>query len=290
VKKAYVTGSQGMLGRALIPLFEKEYEVKGTDLPEHDITNADKISDSIASFSPDLVIHLASMTDVDGCQLDPSKAFEVNVTGTRNVAEACRRCDATMVYVSTGMIYNGRKGAPYIEYDHPDPINIYGETKYKGELAIMEILEKYYIFNSCWLFGGGAEDRKFVARIMELSRNEKELRIVDDKFGSPTYTVDLAGAILRVIGSGATDVDFGRYHCVNRGCVNRFELAGEILTIADMNDCRLIPVPSDEFDLPAPRPAMEAMSNYSLDLLGLQPMRDWREALREYITTVLLGT
>jgi len=287
LKKIYVTGADGMLGSALVPLFRTAYDVMGTDLPEYDITNAEAVKETIVAFSPDIVIHLASMTDVDGCETDPETARRVNVTGTENVAVACRDCGAAMIYISTGMIYNGRKPGPYTEYDKPDPVNIYGRTKYEGELAVMKHLSRYYIFNTCWIFGGGPEDKKFVAKIISLGREKDRLEVVDDTFGSPTYTVDLSGAIFEFLDEGGFEAKSGRYHCAGRGCVTRLELAREIFSIAGIKDCELVPVSSEKFNLPAPRPRMEALRNYSLDLLGFHLMRDWREALRDYVTSTL---
>ncbi len=288
MKKIYVTGADGMLGKALVPLFRTAYEVRGTDLPEYDITDAAAIREDISSFSPDIVIHLASMTDVDGCETDPETARSVNAEGTENVAVSCLDCGATMIYLSTGMIYNGRKPVPYIEYDSPDPVNTYGRTKYEGELAVRKHLRNYFIFNTCWIFGGGPEDKKFVAKIIELGRERDRLEIVDDTFGSPTYTLDLSRAIFEFIGQGDFKSKYGRYHCAGRGCVNRLELAREIFSIAGIENCKLVPVSSEKFDLPAPRPRMEALSNFSLDLLGLHLMRDWREALRDYVTSTFI--
>ena len=288
MKKIYVTGADGMLGSALVPLFNTRYDVRGTDLPEFDITDSPAVTQDIISFSPDTVIHLASMTDVDGCETDPAAARRINRDGTENVAAACAACGATMVYISTGMIYNGRKPGPYIEYDMPDPVNNYGLTKYEGELAVRKHLKKFYIFNTCWIFGGGPEDKKFVAKIIELGRNRERLEVVDDTFGSPTYTVDLSRALFDFLGNDELEAKYGRYHCAGIGCVSRFELAREIFSIAGITDCELVPVSSDRFDLPAPRPRMEALSNYALDLLALHLMRDWREALRDYITSTFI--
>lgn len=268
-----------MLGKALVPLLNLEYEVRATDLPEYDIRDGSSIIGDIVSFSPDYIFHLASMTDVDGCEIDPDQAYLSNTVGTRNVALASKETDAVMIYISTGMIYNGRKKYPYIEYDRPDPVNVYGSTKYQGELEIRKLLKKFYIFNTCWVFGGGKEDKKFVQKILKLAGENKTLKIVDDKIGSPTYTLDLARTIIDLIETG----QYGRYHCVNEGTVTRFGLAKKILEIAGISGCELIPVCSDEFVLAAPRPYMEGMINYRTMLMGLQPMRPWEDALEEYI-------
>jgi dTDP-4-dehydrorhamnose reductase len=288
MKKIYITGACGMLGSALVPVFRDRYDIRATDLPESDITDAGGIRRDITSYSPDIVIHLASMTDVDGCETDPVAARRINRDGTENVAAAAAECGAKMVYISTGMIYNGRKPGPYIEYDMPDPVNSYGLTKYEGELAVQRHVKDHYIFNTCWVFGGGPEDKKFVAKIIELGRKNRKLEVVDDTFGSPTYTVDLSRALFDFLGNDGLEAKPGRYHCAGRGCVSRFELAREIFSIAGITDCELVPVSSDRFDLPAPRPRMEALSNYALDLLALHLMRDWREALRDYITSTFI--
>ncbi|MFO7914290.1 MAG: dTDP-4-dehydrorhamnose reductase [Candidatus Krumholzibacteriales bacterium] len=282
--RIFITGADGMLGCSLIPALEEENELLPTDLPDTDITDADSLIKEIVSFKPDTVIHLASMTDVDGCEEDPDSAFRTNSLGTRNVALACAECGAEMVYLSTGSVYNGRKETPYTEYDSPDPVNVYGRSKYYGELYMRDIVRRFYIFYTCWLFGGAEEDKKFIPRILELSRTSKTLDIVDDKFGSPTYTNDLAAEIAGVIHTGY----YGRYHCVNEGYVSRYQEAEEILKIAGVSGCALNPVPSGRFDLPAPRPRSEAMINYNLSLMGRTPLRNWREALSDYILSELI--
>jgi dTDP-4-dehydrorhamnose reductase len=273
-----------MLGRALVPIFHKRYEVFPTDLEECDVRNKDLVMEEICGCKPRFVLHLAAMTDVDGCEKDPDEAFRTNTLGTRNVALACQRCNAVMVYINTGSVYNGSKPTPYIEFDTPDPMSIYARSKYQGELIVRDLLSEFYIFYAGWMFGGGSEDKKFVAKIMDLAGSRSELGIVDDKFGSPTYTVDLSTAIFDFIESGL----YGKYHCVNVGCASRFEVAEEILRISGITDCSLTPVSSAEFPLPAPRPRMEAMRNYHFELLGLDPTRPWREALEDYITSTLL--
>jgi dTDP-4-dehydrorhamnose reductase len=141
------------------------------------------------------------------------------------------------------------------------------------------LLSRYFVFYTCWMFGGGPLDKKFVAKIIDLADEKSELRIVDDKFGSPTYTVDMARAIFEFLDSGL----YGRYHCVNRGSASRFEVAQAVLEYAGLDRCSIVPVPSAEFDLPAPRPDNESLRNYNFELLGLDLMRDWREALEEYV-------
>jgi dTDP-4-dehydrorhamnose reductase len=281
VDRVYITGAQGMLGKAAAPIFARRYEVLPADLGEPDIRDAATIIGEIVRANPRFVLHFAAMTDVDGCETNPDEAYRVNALGTRNVALACQASGAVMVYVSTGMVYDGRKETPYVEFDPVAPVNVYARSKHEGELMMRDLLARFYAFYSCWLFGGGPADKKFVAKFVERARREREIKVVNDTFGSPTYTVDLARAIFGFIESGL----YGRYHCVNTGVASRLDMAREILAAARIDGCRLLPVPSAEFPLPAPRPRMEAMRNYTFDLLGLTPMRPWKEALDEYVSS-----
>lgn len=282
--RVFITGAAGMLGRAVVPLFRERYEVMATDIEECDITDPDAVISAITKYKPRFVIHLASMTDVDGCERDPDSAYRINTVGTRNVALACQRTDATMVYINTGMAYNGTKSKPYTEFDAADPVNIYANSKYQGEIAVRDLLDRFYIFYTCWLFGGGTEDKKFIPKILELAKISSEINVTDDNFGSPTYTVDVAQRIFDFLERGL----YGKYHCVNEGCASRLEVAREILRIAGITSCSLKPVSSSFFSLPAPRPRMEAMRNYYFELLGLPPLRGWRGAIEEYIKTELI--
>ncbi len=282
--RIYITGAKGMLGKAAVPVFSERYEIFPADLHETDVRDGEAISAEICRAKPDYVLHLAAMTDVDACETNPEEARRINALGTRNVAIACRRCDAAMIYVSTGMAYDGTKDEPYVEFDAISPSNAYARTKYEGERAVREILSRFYIFYTCWLFGGGRDDKKFVAKIVERARSSRELQAVDDKFGSPTYTADLASAILGFIDSGL----YGKYHCANTGCASRLEMAREIVDAALIGGCTVAGVSSGEFPLPAPRPRMEALRNRGFELLGRPPLRGWREALREYVSSTFV--
>ena len=277
--RIYVTGARGMLGSAVVPLFSQRYEVHPRDLRETDIRDPEMIVEEICGVKPRFVLHLAAMTDVDGCETDPDGAYLTNALGTRHVALACRRCGATMVYVSTGSVYPGDKPTPYTEYDEPAPVNVYGRSKLHGEREVRSLLDRFFIFNTCWVFGGGPEDKKFVAKIVAKAREEKELRVVDDLFGSPTWTVDLARAMYDLVETGL----YGSYHCVNRGVASRIEETRVILEAAGIRGCNLVACSADSLDMPAPRPRMEALDNYNLRLLGLPEPRPWQEALEEYV-------
>ena len=285
MKKVLVTGANGMMGKDLCRiLVDRGYDLVATDIDTLDIRDEEAVNDIVADAQPDWVAHLAALTNVDECEKDPDSAFLANTIGTQNVALACQKHDILMSYVSTLSVFDGNKCSPYTEYDTPNPLNWYAKSKYEGERIVETLLNRYYIVRAGWMFGGGPDDKKFVAKIIELAESRDRLTIVDDKFGSPTYTKDISDGIERLARSGM----HGRYHMLNTGgFCNRFEFAKAIMQYAGVTTCELEPVTSAHFPLPAPRPRMEAGRNYNLDLRGTNWMRPWREALAEYIEQVL---
>ena len=284
--KILVTGANGMLGSDLCEIFkEKGHQVIGTDLENLDVCDFKTVQDTIIQIEPDFVIHLAGMTDVDDCEKDPEKAFHINTIGTQHVTLACQKTRALLVYLSTLSVFDGTKCEPYTEFDTPNPQSWYSCSKYRGELVVEKLLNQYYIVRGGWMFGGGLEDKKFVAKIMDLASKNCSINVVDDKFGSPTYTRDISSGIERLIKTGL----YGTYHMVNTGSYcSRFEFAQAILKYAGITTCTVHPVSSASFPLPAPRPRIEAARNYSLELHGWNWMPAWRNALEGYIKTVLL--
>lgn len=278
--KVLVTGAKGMLGRDLCHVFQERHEVLATDVEEMDVTDFALVSQTLSEARPDLLVHLAGITDVDACEAEPDLAYSVNALGTRNVALACQGLGAPMVYVSTLAVFDGDNCEPYTEFDRPSPQSHYARAKYQGEVLVKDLLDTYYIVRAGWLFGGGKQDKKFVGRIIDLARESSELMVVDDKFGSPSYTQDLSSGIRQLVETG----QFGTYHMVNTGGPSsRYEIAQRILEYARIDSCRLIPCSSAHFPLAAPRPRMEAGRNYNLELMDLYLMRPWQDALREYI-------
>jgi dTDP-4-dehydrorhamnose reductase len=267
-----VTGAEGQLGRSLQQALSGS-DLFLVDLPEHDVAER-RIAGTIAESQPDLVIHAAAMTDVDGCERDPDSAFRVNALGTRNVAEACRLCDATLLYVSTDFVFDGTKGEPYLELDEPNPICVYGKSKLAGELHVRELLTRYYIVRTAWLYGQGG--RNFVTKILELAAHRDELSVVTTEVGSPTYAPDLAAAIARLIEYPL----YGTYHLVNEGSCSRFELAESILELAGRRRTALHGV--QHYERLATVPANAVLRNSSASTqLGIT-LRPWQEALRAY--------
>jgi dTDP-4-dehydrorhamnose reductase len=277
--KILVTGARGMLGSDLCPVFRERHDVLATDIEDMDVRDRTLIKKTLNDYLPDFVIHLAALTDVDECERKPDDAFLTNSIGTQYLTLACNEIRATLVYVSTLGVFDGQKPTPYTEFDTPNPINVYGQSKLDGERIARTFLYHHYIVRTGWLFGGGTEDKKFVAKILDLAKTHTEIKAVDDKFGSPTYTVDLARGILSLIETRL----FGLYHMVNTGCASRHEVACEIVKYAEIKNCHVVPVSSAEFPLAAERSRMEASRNCRLDLMGLDLMRDWHSALHEYL-------
>ncbi len=277
--KVLVTGARGMLGSDLCPIFARQHELLATDLEELDVRDPRAVDDIFGEFQPKLVLHLAALTNVDGCQQIRDETFLTNTLGTKNIALASARAGAAMVYISTGSVFDGTKSEPYTEFDRPNPQSEYSKAKYHGELMVRELLREHYIVRAGWMFGGGLRDKKFVGKIISLAKQGNALQVVNDKFGSPTYTKDMSEGILKLVETGW----YGTYHLANEGCCSRFEYACKVLELAGIEQYPVKPVGSDAFPMLAPRPRMEAIRDYLLHLLQLRWMRPWDEALEDYI-------
>jgi len=285
-----VTGAAGMLGSTLCPILrDRGYEVYATDIDVSDegieyldVRNYKQVREIVEKIKPTMVMHLAAETDVDRCELEPDHAYLTNTIGTQNVALVCQKHDIEVVYISTIGVFYGDKPDPYTEFDEPNPINVYGRSKLEGEKIVQNLLKRYYIVRAGWMVGGGPKkDKKFVGKIIRLLDKGTELKIVDDKIGSPTYTVDFSKCLADLIETGY----YGLYHCTNKGYASRFEVAQKIVKFLGRSDVIIKPVSSAYFPLPAPRARSEMSRNYKLDLLGMNTMRPWEEALRDYIGT-----
>lgn len=273
-----VTGANGMVGSYAKEVFG-EKEVILTDLPEMDITDKDKVFGLIEKHKPEFVLHLAAETNVDKCESQVDHAFRTNTVGSQNVALACQKAGAVMIYISTGGIFNGGPGMLHTEFDVPDPQNIYSRSKYEGELAVKDLLNKYYIFRAGWMIGGGPQkDKKFVGKIIELLRTKDRIEAVNDKYGTLTFAKDLLRGIRHMIKTGR----YGVYHMVNNGLCTRYDVAKEIVKLVKPR-AQVVPVSSDRFPLPAKRPASEAMKTYKMDLMDIDIMPGWQTSLSEYV-------
>lgn len=287
--KAVVTGAGGMLADALCPLLrEQGHTIFPTDIltdagiHKMDIRNLDEVKDLVNEVRPDIIFHLAAETDVDKCEVNPDHAYQTNTKGTENIALACKEPDIPMVYISTGAVFDGEKPGGYTELDKPNPLSVYGKSKLKGEEIVSSLLPRHYIVRAGWMIGGHNKDKKFVWKIVQLLKTKKEISVVIDKTGSPTFTTDFSHGIVDIVASGK----YGIYHCVNKGICTRFDIAKKIAEYLNKEDVIIKPVTSDAFPLPAPRGKSEALLNYKLSLMGIDRTRPWQEALREYIENI----
>jgi len=270
-----ITGIKGQLGTELQRLFSGEHEVLGLDLPEHDVTDV-QIIDHIAELEPNLLIHAAAMTDVDGCARNPEAAYTANALGTRNVALGCQKAEADMLYVSTNEVFDGAKGSPYWEFDEPNPINTYGKSKLAGERYLQTLLHCFYIVRTSWLFGKVGNN--FVKKILSLADGEGKLRVVTDEIASPTYTSDLAQAIKQLVERQI----YGIYHLTNAGACSRFDFARSILELGGRTGVSLLPISSEEFIRDSKPPRQSCLYNFCGQALGIS-LRPWPEALAAFL-------
>lgn len=290
-KRFLITGANGMLGTAVVKVIEAAgSEAVRTDLKPDaqslflDVRDLETVHRLIDRERPDWVFHLAAETDVDRCEKEPDHAFSINTLGTENVALACQAKEIPMLYISTGGVFDGQKTTPYTEFDAPNPVNVYARTKWEGEKALPRHLRRYVIVRTGWLIGGGLKDKKFVAKILKRMETEEKIPVVTDKFGSPTFTEDLAQQLVRFLEKGR----YGLFHMANHGFCSRFDVAAAIREYLGREEVTLQPVSSDAFPLPAPRGRSEALENYKLRLLGLDGMRPWQEALKDYLDTLIV--
>jgi dTDP-4-dehydrorhamnose reductase len=289
--RVLITGCGGMLGSAIYPYFEErcatvfptDKTVDGPWIQELDVRNQDDVAEAFRDLEPDLVLHLAAETELEFCETHPDVAEATNSAATRAIAQQAEACGATLVYISTAGVFDGTKESPYTENDLPNPIMVYGRTKLAGEHHVRTLSRKHFIVRAGWMIGGGpGKDHKFVSKILEqLFVGKKVIHAVDDKLGTPTYTHDFAMNLFRLLATKA----YGTYHMVCEGSGSRFDVACELVRICRRDDVVVHPVGSDFFknDYFVPRPRSEIMENASLARLGINLMRPWRAALRDYV-------
>ena len=277
--KILITGSNGMLGHDLTEVLKDNHELVLTTSKTLDITDKDNVFDVISENKPDIVINSAAYTDVDGCESNPDLAYDVNGEGVKNLALACREVDCPLVHISTDYVFNGENTRPWVEDDETGPISVYGKSKLKGEAYIQEILDRYFILRTAWLYG--INGRNFPKTMLELAQNHSEITVVYDEVGTPTYTPDLARAISELI---ETDY-YGIYHLTNSGNCSWCEFARYIFEVAGA-DVNVVPVTASEFARPAPRPHYSVLENGNWIKNGFEPLRDYKEAVKEYIELI----
>ena len=270
-----ITGSEGQLGRALQIAFADQ-TVYARDVDELDVTRSDLV-ELLDPHKPELVIHAAAMTDVEGAARDPDAAFRINALATRNVALACRELGATMVYISTNEVFDGEANEPYREWDQRRAINPYGASKLAGERYVQQLLPAHFLVRPAWIFGPYGNN--FVTKLIELSTQRDELEMVDDEISNPTSATDLAAAIRSVVDTKL----YGTYHLVNEGPVSRFDYAAEILRLADRT-VKLKPIKLEQYRRASRPPRNGALNNFVGREAGVV-LRPWQEALADFVGT-----
>lgn len=275
--KVLVTGARGQLGPDVVQELERQGILAvGVDMEEMDITDADAVDLVVKDSGADAVIHCAAYTAVDAAQENASLCQRVNRDGTKNIAMACRKYGKKMLYISTDYIFDGEGEKPWGPEDHANPVNVYGRTKYEGELAVRETLEAYFIVRVSWVFG--LHGKNFVKTMLRLSGERECLHVVDDQFGSPTYTRDLAVLLAAMV---QTD-KYGVYHATNEGICSWYEFACEIFRQAERT-VQVEAVPSDAFPVKAKRPHNSRMEKGKLTREGFFRLPRWEDALSRYL-------
>lgn len=270
-----ITGGRGQLGRQLERVLGATHQVTILDLPESDVTLPGCI-ECIRDLTPDLVIHAAAMTDVDGCARDPLAAYRSNALSTQNVALACQRSGAVMLYISTNEVFDGTNPLPYLEMDETRAINPYGWSKLAGERYVQALLNRFYIVRPSWIFSPGGNN--FPNRIVALAKERGALAVVTDEKANPTYAPDLAAAIASLIETE----HFGIYHLVNEGAVSRYDFTAQILKLAGLGHVPLTPILLADYQRPSTPPHNGALANFvGATVLGIK-LRPWQDALEEF--------
>lgn len=275
-----VTGVKGQLGYDVMnELAKRGHTGIGVDVEEMDITDVAKVEQVIKESEVEAVIHCAAYTAVDAAEDNAELCHKINAEGTENIAKVCKELDLKMIYISTDYVFNGEGTRPWEPDDEREPLNVYGQAKYEGELAVEKYLEKYYIVRIAWVFG--VNGKNFIKTMLNLSETHDELSVVNDQIGSPTYTYDLARLLVDMV---ETD-KYGRYHATNEGLCTWYEFATEIFRQAG-KEITVHPVTSDQFPSKARRPHNSRMSKDKLEANGFDRLPTWQDALNRYLKAI----
>lgn len=267
-----VTGAGGQLGRALQKRLVA-HDVLALTHSAVDVTDRPAVLE-LAGWEPDVIIHAAAMTNVDGCEHEPETAYRVNALGTQNVVLLTQRSGAALCYVSTDYVYDGEKGEPYWEWDETNPLSVYGASKLAGEWYVRNLLTRFYIARTAWVYGPGGTN--FPRKVLDLADRHSSLRMVDTEAGHPTYAPHLAEGLAHLITSEA----YGIYHVVNEGCATRYDLARAVLDCAGMQDYPMEAI--DHYPRPAQVPARAELHTVAARSVGIQ-LPHWRDGVAEWL-------
>jgi dTDP-4-dehydrorhamnose reductase len=282
--KVLITGGAGMLGKELTQLLTKatSWQLSSLDLPEMDITNPTHVSQTLSNIRPDVVINCAAHTDVDRCEKEPTLAFQVNAEGPRLLANSLAKLGALLVQVSTDFVFDGTKTTPYTEEDEPNPLSVYGKSKLAGELAVKKSGCDHIVARTAWLYG--PYGKNFIwSFVIRRARDGESLPLVTDQVGSPSYTLDVADAIMQLVQARA----HGLFHVANSGFCSRLDFAKAALKEAGLK-ADIVPIMTKELSLPAPRPAYSALSSAKLAEFVGKSSPHWQVSLGKFIKRMII--
>ena len=274
--KVVMFGGNGLLGSDIIKLCAGEHEVISLGSADVDITHNEAVHSLIKAHKPEAVINCAALTDVDKCEINPDLAYRVNAMGPKNIAIACRDFGARMIQISTDYVFDGKKETPYDEFEQINPISIYGKSKAAGEQFVQMCTERFMIIRTAWVFG--SKRKHFVDYVVEAINKGEEVIAVKDMVSSPTYSLDLAELIKEVLPLNQT----GIFHGVNKGYCSRVQMVEEIMKIMN-KQTRVQVLSQSQWKKPAARPVFSALKNYHFQLLDIDSMSGWKDALKRYI-------
>jgi len=281
--KVLVTGANGQLGTDLCKVL-RDFELIPLTDKDIEISDMSSVKQAFSKYKPGIIINTAAYVRVDDCEDEKDKAFSVNALGARNVAVVAQELGARLVHLSTDYVFGGEaelRTTPYTEFDTPVPLSIYGKSKLAGENLVRHFCLRHFIVRTSGLFGVAGSMGKggnFIETMLRLSKERDELRVVNDQIFSPTYTMDLARKIVQLM---ITDY-YGIFHITNRGACSWYEFTTEILKLADITT-PVVPITSDQYLQKARRPRYSVLDNSHLRLLGMDDMRPWQEALKDYL-------
>ncbi|MGX9758119.1 dTDP-4-dehydrorhamnose reductase [Clostridioides difficile] len=281
--KVLITGSNGQLGRELVnqlksinqSIKQPKYDVLPATRDDLDISNQTNVDSFIAYNKPDVIINCAAYTKVDACEDNIETAYKINALGARNLAIASEKVNAKLVHISTDYVFNGLSKHPYREDNKTEPNSVYGNSKFMGEKFVEQFSHKYFILRTAWLYGNG---NNFVNTMIRLSSENKEINVVDDQFGSPTSTIDLAKVIIKIMETE----HYGVYHATCEGECSWYNFAKKIFELKNI-DIKVNPIKSKDFKCKAQRPPYSVLDNFMLRLIGLNSFRNWEESIEEYL-------
>lgn len=272
-----VTGSNGQLGFDVTKELQKrKLEYVGSIRNDFDIINYDEVEGYILNLKPECIIHCAAYTAVDKAEDEKEMCYKINVLGTENIAKACKKVNAKMIYISSDYVFDGSGNMPHQINEEANPLSVYGKSKYQGELKVKEYLDKYFIVRTSWVFG--ANGNNFVKTMLRLGNERSSINVVSDQIGSPTYTVDLA----KLLCDMALSEKYGTYHGTNEGFCSWAQFAEKIMKIANL-DCKINYIKTEEYKTKALRPLNSKLSKENILENGFEMLPCWEHSLNLFL-------